>query len=139
MSPEQVAYQTAHIHEDKRINILAAVSILSALSTLAILLRIYVRRKTRAGFHADDHLIFAAGVSVNQALFVLDLEPETDRSLARLCVHLLRYISPSSFSREDRSWLMVTEATNGLGLHLIAVSEHQLSIIFKVKSGTEEI
>lgn len=60
------------------------------MSTLAILLRIYVRRKTRAGFHADDHLIFAAGVSVNQALFVLDLEPETDRSLARLCVHLLR-------------------------------------------------
>lgn len=139
MSSDQVAYQTAHIHEDKRINIIAATATLSVLSTLAILLRIVVRVKTRAGFQTDDYTIFAAGVSVNQTRFGLDPDLETDRSLAQLCMPVPRCISPSSFSREGCSWLMVTEARNGLGLHLIAVSEHQLANIFKVRTGTKEI
>lgn len=101
MSPEQVAYQTAHIHEDRRPNILAATSSLTVLSTLAIFLRVYVRWSTRAGLRADDYTIFAAGVSVIQTLLRLDLELEIDSQLAHVCVHLLRYISPSSFSRED--------------------------------------
>lgn len=94
MSPEQVAYQTAHIHEDKRPNIRAAISSLTALSTLAIFLRVYVRCSTRAGLHADDYTILAAGVSVIQTLLGIDLELEIDSHLAHVCFHLLRYISP---------------------------------------------
>lgn len=64
--PDQVAYQQAHIQENNRVEILAVVSVLSGLATLAIFLRVYVRRSTGAGFRTDDYLIFAAGVSVNR-------------------------------------------------------------------------
>lgn len=101
MSPEQAAYQTAHIHEDKRPAILAAIASLTVLSTLAIILRIYVRWSARAGLHADDYTIVAAGVSVIQTLLGVDLELEIDSHLAHVHFHLLRYISPSLVSSED--------------------------------------
>ncbi|MCJ1463320.1 hypothetical protein MMC07_001927 [Pseudocyphellaria aurata] len=69
ISAEQVAYQTAHIHESRRPNVIAAISVLTALSTLAIFLRIHVRWSTGLGFQADDHTIFAAGI-VAWLLFV---------------------------------------------------------------------
>lgn len=138
ISADEAAYQTAHIHENKGVNILVAESILSALSTLAIFLRIYVRWSTRLGFKADDYTIVAAGVSINQILFGLNFELEKDNSLAQICCRLPRYISPP-FSRQDCSSLMAKEVSNGMGRHLIAVSEHQLSIIFKVRTWTDDI
>lgn len=63
LSADEIAYQTAHIHESRRVNIVAAISVLCVLSTSALLLRVYVRLTTRVGFEADDYTIFAAGVS----------------------------------------------------------------------------
>lgn len=87
---DQVAYQQAHIQENNRVKILAAVSVLSVLATLAIFLRVYVRHSTAAGLRTDDYLIFAAGVSVNRSLFGLDLDLETVLGLGPVCFHLLR-------------------------------------------------
>lgn len=64
MTDKQIAYQMAHIHEDKGPNTIGAVSVFFALAALAILLRIHVRWNIRAGFGPDEYTIFAAGVSV---------------------------------------------------------------------------
>lgn len=99
--PDQIAYQTANIHQDRGGNIIAACSVLSALSTLAVFLRIVVRRITHAGLRADDYLMFAALVGVNQALFGLDLEREIGPGVGPVCCHLLRYrLSLIPLSRE---------------------------------------
>lgn len=100
MSANEVAYQKAHIHDSKRVNIVASISALTALATAAIFLRAYVRWTTRLRFQADDYTIFAAAVRFNQSLFRLDRDRETVRSLALICYHLHRYGSPSSFSRK---------------------------------------
>lgn len=89
---DQVAYQKAHIDESEQVNIIAAISVLTTFSTLAVFLRAYVRWKTGLGFRADDWTIFAAGVSANQTVFELLTEWKPVRSLAPIRCHLLRYI-----------------------------------------------
>lgn len=108
MSADEAAYQTAHIHESKRPNIIVAISVLTTLSTVAIFLRIYVRWSTRLGFQADDYTIFAAGVSIHKTLFRLDLDLKIDNSLGLVCFHLHRYIPPSFF-REEYLWLNMVQ------------------------------
>lgn len=62
ISPEAFDYQTAHIHEDKRPGTLAVLSILVSLSTVAVLLRVFVRWRNSVGFGADDFCLFVAWV-----------------------------------------------------------------------------
>lgn len=100
MSPDEEAYQKAHIHDSKSAIMVASLSALTALATAAIILRAYVRWTSRLKFQADDYTIFAAGVSFNQSLFRLDRDRETVLSLAHICYHLHRYGSPPSFSRK---------------------------------------
>lgn len=53
-----IPYQLAHLHDTRGPATIAACAVLSVLSTLAILLRILVRRQTKAKFEADDYTIF---------------------------------------------------------------------------------
>lgn len=62
LSPEVFAYQTAHIKESKRSEILAVLAILVSLSTIAVLMRITIRLRTKVGFGADDYCVIVAWV-----------------------------------------------------------------------------
>ncbi|MCJ1264679.1 hypothetical protein MMC22_004553 [Lobaria immixta] len=62
LSPEDVAYQTAHIHEDRRPALTATLSVLSALSSIAVILRLAIRWRTRVRIGADDILIVIAWI-----------------------------------------------------------------------------
>lgn len=62
LSPEDVAYQTAHIHDNRRPALTATISVLSALSSIAVLLRLAIRWRTSVGIGADDILIVIAWV-----------------------------------------------------------------------------
>lgn len=53
LSPAEKAYQIAHIHEDKTPTIIAAISVLSALATIAVFLRALVRWRVNAKFQAE--------------------------------------------------------------------------------------
>ncbi|MCJ1423852.1 hypothetical protein MMC29_001737, partial [Sticta canariensis] len=60
ISPADLAYQTAHIHKDKRPFTVAALAILSVLSTMAVILKLGIRWRMRAGFKEDDYTIILA-------------------------------------------------------------------------------
>lgn len=60
LSPEDIAYQVAHIHEDKRASTIAVVAILSIVSTIAVVLKVAIQWRTRAGLKADDYTIILA-------------------------------------------------------------------------------
>lgn len=64
LPPEAIAYQTAHINENRAPVLLAANSVLTALATVAIFLRFLIRWKTKVGVKADDYTILLAGVYV---------------------------------------------------------------------------
>lgn len=64
-SPADLAYQTAHIHEDKRPLTVAALAILSVLSTAAVILKLGIRWRMRAGFKEDDYTIVLALVYIS--------------------------------------------------------------------------
>lgn len=61
-SDADIAYQKAHINETRAPSIVAAVAVLSALSTIAIVLRVFVRWHMKSGFKTDDYTIFSAWV-----------------------------------------------------------------------------
>lgn len=69
-SPADLAYQTAHIHEDKRPSTVAALAILSVLSTMAVTLKLGIRWRMRAGFKEDDYTIILALVYIYQKIFI---------------------------------------------------------------------
>lgn len=56
----EVAYQLAHAAETKAPSIIAAVAVLSVLATIAIAMRILVRRQRKSGLKADDYTIISA-------------------------------------------------------------------------------
>lgn len=60
LSPEEIANEVAHIHQDKRGSTVAALAILSVVSSIAVALKSVIRRHTRAGFQADDYTIVLA-------------------------------------------------------------------------------
>lgn len=62
ISPEAFDYQNAHINEDRGPALLAVLSILVSLSTIAVLLRVIIRWRTRVGFGADDFCVLVAWV-----------------------------------------------------------------------------
>lgn len=64
LPPEALAYQLAHIDDDRGPQLLAANSVLTVLATVAITLRFLVRWKTKTGIKADDYTILLAGVCV---------------------------------------------------------------------------
>ena len=63
LTPDQLAYQMAHIHQDRGPYLIATTAVLSVLSTAAIYLRFLVRWRTKVGFKTDDYAILMAGVS----------------------------------------------------------------------------
>ncbi|MCJ1463280.1 hypothetical protein MMC07_001886 [Pseudocyphellaria aurata] len=60
LSPAEIAYERAHIHEDKRGSTIAGLAVLSVVSTIAVALKLTSRRRTRAGLQADDYTISVA-------------------------------------------------------------------------------
>lgn len=58
----EIEYQTSHIHDDKRLSIIVAVSLLSILVSVAVLSRIFVRIRSKAGTKGDDYTILFAWV-----------------------------------------------------------------------------
>lgn len=62
LSPSELAYQEAHISEDRAPKLVAAVAVLVTLSSIAIILRVATRIVTKVGFAADDFVIFIAWV-----------------------------------------------------------------------------
>lgn len=63
LSPAEVQYELAHLDETKEPSIMAAVGTVSALATISVLLRVWVRRRKKNRFMADDYAIFVALVS----------------------------------------------------------------------------
>lgn len=60
LSSEEVQYELTHLNETKRPSILAAVGSCSALATISILLRVFVRWRNKNEFKADDYSVFIA-------------------------------------------------------------------------------
>lgn len=69
LTPDQVDYELAHRDETRAPTIMAAVGIFTALATLSVFLRIWVRSRNKQGFKADDHTIFVACVGIYRAGF----------------------------------------------------------------------
>ena len=63
LPPEEIAYQEAHIRENKGPILIGTCVMLLALSTTTVILRIISRRIKRVKLAADDYLIFLAQVS----------------------------------------------------------------------------
>lgn len=53
-----IPYQLTHLHDTRGPLTIAACAVLSALSTLAIFLRVLARRQAKVKFEADDWTIF---------------------------------------------------------------------------------
>lgn len=65
-----VPYQRAHLHDTRGPTTIAVCAVLSALSILAIFLRVLVRRQTNAKLQADDYTIFVTLVRIeNESRF----------------------------------------------------------------------
>lgn len=64
VSDEEIAYQLANIDATKGPAIIAALTILSVLATIAIVLRFVVRWNTKAQYRFDDWTILSAYVSM---------------------------------------------------------------------------
>lgn len=59
-TPEQIQYQLAHRHEDRSGAIAGAISTVTVLATIAVILRFMARRAIRAKIMADDYFTVAA-------------------------------------------------------------------------------
>lgn len=62
LTPTQTEYQTSHIHDDRRTSVVVAITIFSALASLAIFLRFLIRLQRKSGIKTDDGLIFFAWI-----------------------------------------------------------------------------
>lgn len=65
ISPEQVAYQRAHIHESKTSGLIGSTAALTAVATVLVFARFVARRHAKLGLKADDYLILLALVSTS--------------------------------------------------------------------------
>ena len=124
LTPADVQFQLAHLHETERPLIMGAVGSLATLATIAVLLRIFVRWRNKTGFKADDYAIFVALVGICHA--------ELNRSMVMLTMRqILTWGSFISFYYRMLSpIILVTRLNNangkpetrdlGLGIHIIA-------------------
>lgn len=136
LSSEEVQYELTHLNETKRPSILAAVGSCSALATISILLRVFVRWRNKNEFKADDYSVFIAFVSNrsgNIQELDVDAENRTDPELGLVCCILLPYDSWTILLESLRNADDTPETTyGGLGNHILAVTpkmEHVLSIV----------
>lgn len=68
LSLEEAQYELAHLDESKRPTILAALGSCSALATLSIMLRIFVRWRNKNEFKTDDYTVFIAFVRIEPGI-----------------------------------------------------------------------
>ena len=81
--PEDLAYQRAHIHEERKPVIIAVCVALLVLGMLTVILRIVARGIRKVEFAADDYLIFLAQVSPSQMRGFFGLINITVNSISR--------------------------------------------------------
>lgn len=60
LSPAEIQHELSHAGQSRESSILAAIGTCSALATIAILMRIWVRRSSQNRFMADDYNILVA-------------------------------------------------------------------------------
>ena len=60
LPPEELAYQEAHIHEDRSTGLTVAYVIALVVSTITVALRIVARRISKTPLKADDFTIILA-------------------------------------------------------------------------------
>lgn len=65
LPPEEIAYQNAHITQDRRPALIVLCSIFTGLALLLFLLRILARRVVNAGIGLDDWLAFISTVRIS--------------------------------------------------------------------------
>lgn len=63
-TPAEVQYQLTHPDETKGPIIMAVVGTFSALATISVILRIWVRAANKNPFQADDYTLFIAFVGI---------------------------------------------------------------------------
>ena len=63
LPPQELAYQQAHIHEDRGPIVIGVCASLFILSTSAVILRVVARRRKKVKLAWDDYSIFLAEVS----------------------------------------------------------------------------
>lgn len=69
-TPAEVQYQLTHPDETKGPIIMAAVGTFSALATISVMLRIWVRKANKNPFQADDYTIFIALVGIKRVNWI---------------------------------------------------------------------
>lgn len=60
LSPQEIAYETAHINDNIGYQQVAAVSVFGIAALLAVVGRLVARRVSKAGFGWDDYLVLLA-------------------------------------------------------------------------------
>lgn len=60
LSDGAIKYQLAHIKDDRNPGFIASVSVVAALASIAVILRLLARRWTKVGWAADDYTIVVA-------------------------------------------------------------------------------
>ena len=69
LSPAEIKYEVAHIHDDRASNIVISSVICISLATIAVILRFLARRLSKAKILADDYMMVFALVSWERAPF----------------------------------------------------------------------
>lgn len=66
LSPDEVHYQLAHVHDDRSPELYASQIICYVLACIAVALRLISRRLVRAKLQHDDYMIFVALVGLTR-------------------------------------------------------------------------
>ncbi len=82
LSPAEIKYELAHIHESRAPNIVISSTICISLAITAVILRLLARRLSKVKILADDYMILFALVSRHRALFLKHPNPgDLDHSI----------------------------------------------------------
>ena len=68
-TPEDIKYQLQHINDSRQHEVVAAITTVLTLATVAVIFRVVARRLTKASLQKDDYMIFAALVLTLIAIF----------------------------------------------------------------------
>lgn len=126
MSPEEIAYQMAHISDNKQPNIIASVAVLITFCYVAVGLRLWARRKVGARLMADDYWALVALVFSCHGR-VRDRTKADSVEIAGRCIRLcsIKYSgrvlwawTPSSPPQRSHE-LWESGAGNSVNLHLL--------------------
>ena len=71
LSPAEIKYELAHIHDNRASNIVISSVICISLATIAVILRLFARRLSKAKILADDYMMIFALVPIlsNQVIW----------------------------------------------------------------------